>query len=113
MRAAVVVTDRFGDVQTANAAAQALIAGGDGLALAAGRLAAADPGTTAALRAAILTAALGGEPPAGQGVPEIAATLDRSVETVRTHLKSVQAKTGVQRQADLARLVAGLRAGLG
>ena len=40
------------------------------------------------------------------GVPEVAAVLGVSEETVRTHLKHVFAKTGTNRQADLVRLIA-------
>jgi DNA-binding CsgD family transcriptional regulator len=40
------------------------------------------------------------------GVPAIAEKLGISEGTVRTHLKSVYAKTGIQRQADLIKLIA-------
>ena len=40
-----------------------------------------------------------------QSVPEIAARLDVSVNTVRTHLHRVYAKTGARRQTALARLL--------
>jgi DNA-binding CsgD family transcriptional regulator/PAS domain-containing protein len=48
---------------------------------------------------------------AGSGTPtrEIAATLGKSYETVRTHLKSVYRKTGVASQAELSRLVQSLQ----
>jgi DNA-binding CsgD family transcriptional regulator/PAS domain-containing protein len=41
------------------------------------------------------------------GVPDVADTLGVSAETVKTHLSHVYEKTGVKRQADLVRLVAG------
>jgi DNA-binding CsgD family transcriptional regulator/PAS domain-containing protein len=41
------------------------------------------------------------------GVPDVADTLGVSTETVKTHLSRVYEKTGVNRQADLVRLVAG------
>lgn len=41
------------------------------------------------------------------GVPEVAASLGMGVRTVKTHLHSVFAKTGTDRQAELVRLVAG------
>ncbi|HET7716678.1 MAG TPA: helix-turn-helix transcriptional regulator [Bauldia sp.] len=41
------------------------------------------------------------------GVPEVAETLGISVATVKTHLNRVFAKTGVARQADLVKLIAG------
>jgi DNA-binding CsgD family transcriptional regulator len=40
------------------------------------------------------------------GVPEVAATLQLSQATVRTHLRHVFEKTGVRRQADLVKLIA-------
>jgi DNA-binding CsgD family transcriptional regulator len=48
---------------------------------------------------------------AGSGTPprDIAATLGKSYETVRTHLKSVYRKTGVASQAELSRLVQSLQ----
>lgn len=42
------------------------------------------------------------------GVPEVARIYGLSSTTVRTHLQNIFDKTGVRRQADLARLVAGL-----
>ncbi len=41
------------------------------------------------------------------GVPEVAETLGIAASTVRTHLNRVYEKTGVARQADLVKLVAG------
>jgi DNA-binding CsgD family transcriptional regulator len=41
------------------------------------------------------------------GVPDVADALGVSVTTVKTHLERIYEKTGVNRQADLARLVAG------
>ena len=41
------------------------------------------------------------------GVPEVAEALGVSSETVKTHLGRVYSKTGVRRQADLVKLVAG------
>ena len=41
------------------------------------------------------------------GVPEVAAALGVAVTTVKTHLSRLYAKTGVARQADLVKLVAG------
>jgi DNA-binding CsgD family transcriptional regulator/PAS domain-containing protein len=41
------------------------------------------------------------------GVPEVAAALGVAVTTVKTHLSRLFAKTGVARQADLVKLVAG------
>ena len=41
------------------------------------------------------------------GVPEVAETLGIAASTVRTHLGRVYQKTGVARQADLVKLVAG------
>jgi DNA-binding CsgD family transcriptional regulator len=40
------------------------------------------------------------------GVPEVAAALNLSQATVRTHLRHVFEKTGVRRQADLVKLIA-------
>lgn len=45
---------------------------------------------------------------AGRRLRDIAHETGRSVETLRTHLKSVHAKTGAERQADLVRMVAQL-----
>jgi DNA-binding CsgD family transcriptional regulator len=42
------------------------------------------------------------------GIPTVAALLGLSETTVKTYLKSVFRKTGVSRQADLAKIVAGL-----
>lgn len=42
---------------------------------------------------------------AGSTPSEIAQEICRSVNTVRTHLKSLYVKTGVRRQADLIRLL--------
>jgi DNA-binding CsgD family transcriptional regulator len=42
------------------------------------------------------------------GVPAVAKAFGNSESTVKTHLKRVFEKTGIQRQADLASLVAGL-----
>jgi DNA-binding CsgD family transcriptional regulator/PAS domain-containing protein len=42
-----------------------------------------------------------------RGVPEVAAVLGISEETVKTHLKHVFAKTDTNRQADLVKLIAG------
>lgn len=44
----------------------------------------------------------------GASIPEIARKLSVSPNTVKTHLRRVFAKTGVSRQAELARLVASL-----
>lgn len=41
----------------------------------------------------------------GISAPRIASKIDRSVETVRTHLKSVREKTGLRTQADLIKSV--------
>lgn len=41
------------------------------------------------------------------GVPDVADALGVSAETVKTHLSHVYEKTGVNRQADLVRLIAG------
>jgi DNA-binding CsgD family transcriptional regulator len=41
------------------------------------------------------------------GVPEVAAALGVAVTTVKTHLNRLFEKTGVGRQADLVKLVAG------
>jgi DNA-binding CsgD family transcriptional regulator len=41
------------------------------------------------------------------GVPEVAAALGVAVTTVKTHLGRLFEKTGVARQADLVKLVAG------
>ena len=41
------------------------------------------------------------------GVPEVAAALGVSVTTIKTHLSRLFEKTGVTRQADLVKLVAG------
>ena len=41
------------------------------------------------------------------GVPEVAASLGVAVSTIKTHLKRLFEKTGVGRQADLVKLVAG------
>jgi DNA-binding CsgD family transcriptional regulator len=41
------------------------------------------------------------------GVPEVAPVLGISETTVKTHLQHVFEKTGVSRQADLVKLVAG------
>jgi DNA-binding CsgD family transcriptional regulator len=41
------------------------------------------------------------------GVPEVAAALGVAVTTVKTHLSRLFEKTGVARQADLVKLVAG------
>jgi DNA-binding CsgD family transcriptional regulator len=41
------------------------------------------------------------------GIPDVADALGISAETVKTHLGHVYAKTGVNRQADLVKLVAG------
>ena len=41
------------------------------------------------------------------GVPEVAEALGVSAETVKTHLGRLYNKTGVRRQADLVKLVAG------
>lgn len=41
------------------------------------------------------------------GVPEVAETLGVAASTVRTHLGRLYEKTGVRRQADLVKLVAG------
>jgi DNA-binding CsgD family transcriptional regulator len=46
------------------------------------------------------------------GAPEVAATLGIAPSTVRTHLGRVYAKTGVARQADLVKLVAGFSSSL-
>lgn len=43
---------------------------------------------------------------AGRRMQDIARSTGRSIETLRTHLKAVHAKTGAQRQADLVRMVA-------
>jgi DNA-binding CsgD family transcriptional regulator len=56
-------------------------------------------GTEAALAADLL---------AGQELREIAARRGRSINTVRTHLARVMAKTNVNRQSDLMRLLASL-----
>lgn len=45
----------------------------------------------------------------GQGVAEIAAETGRSVETVRTHIKSILLKTGVDRQSQLVRVLASMQ----
>lgn len=47
----------------------------------------------------------------GQGLGEIAARRRRSVNTVRTHLRNLMGKTLVHRQADLIRLLMGMRGG--
>ena len=47
------------------------------------------------------------------GVPEVAPVLGISETTVKTHLQSVFEKTGVNRQADLVKLVAGYMSPLG
>ena len=41
------------------------------------------------------------------GVPEVAAALGVAVTTIKTHLSRLFEKTGVARQADLVKLVAG------
>jgi DNA-binding CsgD family transcriptional regulator len=41
------------------------------------------------------------------GVPEVAAALGVAATTIRTHLSRLFEKTGVGRQADLVKLVAG------
>jgi len=41
------------------------------------------------------------------GVPEVAAALGVAATTIKTHLGRLFAKTGVARQADLVKLVAG------
>jgi DNA-binding CsgD family transcriptional regulator len=41
------------------------------------------------------------------GVPEVASALGLSQTTVKTHLSRIFEKTGVNRQADLVKLVAG------
>ena len=41
------------------------------------------------------------------GVPEVAASLGVAATTIKTHLGRLFAKTGVSRQADLVKLVAG------
>jgi DNA-binding CsgD family transcriptional regulator len=41
------------------------------------------------------------------GVPEVAASLGVAVTTIKTHLGRLFEKTGVGRQADLVKLVAG------
>ena len=41
------------------------------------------------------------------GVPQVAAVLGVSEDTVKTHLKRVFAKTDTKRQADLVKLIAG------
>ena len=46
---------------------------------------------------------------AGQSVREIALEKQRSVETIRSQLKSVMAKLGVNRQSDIVRFVSGSR----
>jgi DNA-binding CsgD family transcriptional regulator len=54
--------------------------------------------TPAAARVAALIAS-------GNTIPEAATTLSIKTDTVRVHLKAVYAKTGVHRQAELARLL--------
>jgi DNA-binding CsgD family transcriptional regulator len=44
----------------------------------------------------------------GMSIPEAAIQLDVSVNTIKTHLRRVFDKTGVSRQAELARLIASL-----
>lgn len=44
----------------------------------------------------------------GSSAPTIAQMVGRSLETVRSHLKSIRNKTGVRTQAEIVRLVAGL-----
>ena len=46
------------------------------------------------------------------GVPEVAETLGVAASTVRTHLGRLYEKTGVRRQADLVKLVAGFSSSL-
>jgi DNA-binding CsgD family transcriptional regulator len=46
------------------------------------------------------------------GVPEVAETLGIAPSTVRTHLGRVYEKTGIRRQADLVKLVAGFSSSL-
>jgi len=46
------------------------------------------------------------------GAPEVAEALGVAASTVRTHLGRVYAKTGVARQADLVKLVAGFSSSL-
>jgi DNA-binding CsgD family transcriptional regulator len=46
------------------------------------------------------------------GVPEVAETLGIAASTVRTHLGRLYEKTGVRRQADLVKLVAGFSSSL-
>ena len=46
------------------------------------------------------------------GVPEVAQTLDIAESTVRFHLRALFEKTGVRRQADLVKIVAGYSAGV-
>jgi DNA-binding CsgD family transcriptional regulator len=41
------------------------------------------------------------------GVPEVAAALGVAVTTIKTHVSRLFEKTGVARQADLVKLVAG------
>lgn len=60
LRAAAIVTDRFGSVRYANNAARAFFAEGDGVTLIRGHIGAADRGARAALREAILRAVLSG-----------------------------------------------------
>jgi DNA-binding CsgD family transcriptional regulator len=47
------------------------------------------------------------------GVPEVAAALGVAVTTIKTHLSRLFEKTGVNRQADLVKLVAGFSSPLG
>jgi DNA-binding CsgD family transcriptional regulator len=41
-------------------------------------------------------------------VPQVAAVMGLSAETVKTHLKSIYQKTGARRQGDLVKLAAGI-----
>ena len=45
----------------------------------------------------------------GQGIAEIAAESGRSIETVRSHIKSILVKTGVDRQSQLVRVLASMQ----
>jgi DNA-binding CsgD family transcriptional regulator len=107
LSAGVIFVDTIGRIVHANISENIILGGDDFLRAAGGQLVAADAKVNSALR---LTPAelrvLRAIVDVG-GVPEVAASLGVAVTTIKTHLGRLFEKTGVGRQADLVKLVAG------